>query len=257
MPELDRHGGLPLYRQIAGDLRERILGGDLEAGEQLPATRDLEERYGCAMGTVRRALGLLKSEGLVVARHGSGVFVRDEPETQPRLAPDRLSRTHREAGRGPYLAEMEREGHEPEVEILEVGRSQAPAEIRERLHLDEDADVLVRRRRYLADGRPVQTATSYLPWDLVGETRIAEADTGPGGIYARLEEMGHTLAHFTEEVRARAPVGGEARALQLEEGVPVLSIVRTAYDTTDEPVEVCDMLLRADRFVLSYRLPAD
>lgn len=256
MPELDRHGGLPLYRQIADHLRDEILRGDLEPGERLPATRDLEERYGCAMGTIRQALGVLKSEGLVVARHGSGVYVRDDPPIH-RLAHDRLSRAHRKAGRAAYLAEMEREGHEPEVEILEVGRSQAPAEIRERLHLDEDADVLVRRRRYLADDRPVQTATSYLPWDLVGDTRIAEADTGPGGIYARLEEMGHTLAHFTEEVRARAPVGGEARVLQLEKGVPVLSIVRTAYDTRDEPVEVCDTLLRADRFVLSYRLPAD
>lgn len=65
--------------------------------------------------------------------------------------------------------------------------------------------VLACRRRYLLDGRPVEFAVSYLPLDLARNTPIAEPNPGPGGIYARLEELGHRLDHFDEEVRARMP----------------------------------------------------
>ena len=67
-------------------------------------------------------------------------------------------------------------------------------------------------RRYLLDGRPVETAVSYIPADLAAGTPIADPNPGPGGIYARLEEQGHTLARFTEDVTARMPTPEEARA---------------------------------------------
>ncbi|MFD2357431.1 hypothetical protein ACFSTC_61385 [Nonomuraea ferruginea] len=50
-------------------------------------------------------------------------------------------------------------------------------------------DVWVRRRRYLVDARPVQLATSYFPARLVEGSPITEADTGPGGVYARLRDL--------------------------------------------------------------------
>ena len=85
---------------------------------------------------------------------------------------------------------------------------------------------------------------------------IAEADTGPGGIYARLEERGHRLKRFSEEVTARMPTIEEMRALRLEPGVPIFRLVRVAYDTDERPVEACDTVMAADRYVLSYELPA-
>ncbi len=80
---------------------------------------------------------------------------------------------------------------------------------------------------------------------------------GPGGIYARLEEMGHRLGHFTEDVTSRMPLPEESKALLLSGGVPVLQLIRTAYDTEGTAVEVCDTVMAADSFILSYRLPAD
>jgi GntR family transcriptional regulator len=44
--------------------------------------------------------------------------------------------------------------------------------------------------------------------------------------------------------------------LRLPPGVPVFALVRTAYDVEDTPVEVCDTVMAADRYVLSYELPA-
>src|SRR4051812_35978410 len=135
-------------------------------------------------------MDLLRSEGLVQTEHGRGSFVRDRPPVR-RLAHDRFARRHRERGRAAYLAELEAEGRVADVEVLEVGRVQAPDEVAVWLQLKLGAEVVVRRRRYLADGEPMELATSYIPWELAKGTSIAERDTGPGGIYARLEERGH------------------------------------------------------------------
>src|SRR2546421_335773 len=98
---------------------------------------------------------------------------------------------------------------------------QLPSEVADRLRLAEDEMTVVRSRRYLLDRRPVETAVSYIPADLAGGTPIADPNPGPGGIYARLEENGHVLERFTEDVSARMPTPEEARLLALGPGVPV------------------------------------
>jgi len=252
---IDPTSDRPAYLQIADHLRAAIVKGELEAGAQLPSERELMASYGAARGTVRQAIAALRAQGLIDVQHGRGAFVRTQPPVR-RLAHDRFARRHRDAGKAAYLAELEAEGRRPEIEVLAIDSAPATPEVARRLQLPEGAQVLVRRRRYLADGQPMELATSYLPWDLVAGTKIGEPNPGPGGIYARLEEIGHRLKRFTEDVSARMPLPEEARALQLPVGVPVFVLVRTAYDSEDRPVEVCDTTMAADRYVLSYELPA-
>jgi DNA-binding GntR family transcriptional regulator len=64
------------YLQIADDLRAAIRRGDLAPGAQISSTNTLMDEYGVARNTVRSALRVLSEEGLLVARQGSGVFVR-------------------------------------------------------------------------------------------------------------------------------------------------------------------------------------
>jgi GntR family transcriptional regulator len=253
--KIDPSSDRPRYQQIADHLRAAVVRGDFAAGEQLPSETDLMETYGAARGTVRAAVAQLRAAGVIEVEHGRGAFVPRRPEIQ-RKAFDRFARSHRQRGKAAYLAEMEHEGRKPEVEVLEVGPGLPPPKIARRLRLAEDDRVLVRRRRYLADGEPTELATSYLPWELVKDTPIARPNPGPGGIYARLEEMGHELLRFTEEVTARMPLPEEAKALHLSIGIPVFVLVRTAYDVQGTPVEVCDTTMRADAWVLEYELPA-
>jgi GntR family transcriptional regulator len=245
----------PVFRQIADLLREDIQTGRLAEGARLPSERDLMETYVAARGTVRQAVALLKAEGLIHTEHGRGGFVRSRPPVR-RIAHDRFARRHREEGKAAFLAEAEAEGISPGVEVLKVGPELPPAAIAERLGIPATEKVLVRRRRYLADGDPVEMATSYLPLAITQGTAIAKKNPGPGGIYARLEEAGHRLVRFTEDVSARMPGPDEVRSLRLSAGTPVFGLVRTAYDDSGRAVEVCDTVMAADRFVLSYELPA-
>ncbi|MEU8252264.1 GntR family transcriptional regulator [Nonomuraea sp. NPDC048916] len=62
------------YRQIADDLREEITRGEL--GPAVPSEAALRRRYAASRNTVRQALAVLELEGLIVAEHGRGRFVR-------------------------------------------------------------------------------------------------------------------------------------------------------------------------------------
>jgi GntR family transcriptional regulator len=252
---IDPTSDRPVFKQIADRLRAAIVSGELAPGARLPSEQALIDAHGVARGTIRDAVNLLRSEGLVRTEHGRGTFVRDRPPVR-RLAHDRFARRHRERGRAAYLAELEAEGRVAEVQVLDVTRVKAPNDVAVWLQLAMGADVLLRRRRYLADGEPMELATSYIPWELAEGTQIVQADTGPGGVYARLEERDHELKRFSEEVTARMPTVDEIRALRLQPGVPVMRLVRVAYDTNELPVEACDTVMAADRYVLSYELPA-
>ena len=102
----------------------------------------------------------------------------------------------------------------------------------------------------------MEAAVSYIPADLAEGTPISQPNPWPGGIYARLEDQGHPLERFAEEVCARMPTPDEATHLGLPPGVPVFRLVRTAYDLNGRAVEVCDTVMSGDAYVLAYELPA-
>ena len=249
---LDPTSDRAVFRQIADHLRDAIEKGRLAENEQVPSETMMVEHYGVARMTVRHAIQVLQSEGLVLAEHGRGVFVRPRPPVR-RLASDRFARRNRELGKAAFIAEAEQAGSRPEVDSIIIREERPARDISARLGTTRK--VLARHRRYLLDGQPVETAVSYIPLD-IATGAITEANTGPGGIYARLEETGHTLDHFDEDVRARMPLPDETRALRLAQGVPVFHLVRTAYDTEGRAVEVCDTIMAADAYVLAYSLPA-
>jgi GntR family transcriptional regulator len=244
-----------VYKQIADHLRAAIGQGRLAEGDQLPSEAQLMAHYGVARMTARNALRLLQDEGLITAEHGRGVYVRARPPVR-RLASDRFAQRYRKEGKAAFTVEAEQAGAAPRVDMIQVSQQEPPAEVADRLKLGDHDQVVVRSRRYLLDGRPVETAVSYIPADLAEGTPIGDPNPGPGGIYARLEEQGHILERFTEEVAARMPTPEETRALNLPPGVPVFRLVRTAYDTDGRAVEVCDTIMSAEAYVLEYELPA-
>jgi GntR family transcriptional regulator len=64
-----------VYQRVADDLAARIDTGELPAGAQIPAERDLAEAYGVSYDSVRRATAALRDWGLIVTVHGKGTYV--------------------------------------------------------------------------------------------------------------------------------------------------------------------------------------
>jgi GntR family transcriptional regulator len=238
----------PAYRQLAADLRQAILRGEHPEGGVLPKIIDLAAQYGISKQTAREAISELEGEGLVEVVRRRGTVVRPRPARR-RIA--RSRQVHRDE-RGYYFDPSAQTWIA--LEPPTISWAAAPHDIAALLGVPIDEDVLVRNRLMGdPDARaPMQLATSYLPASVARGTRLAERDTGPGGIYDRLEEGGHLLA-WEESVSARMPTPDEALRLHLPKGVPVLRIVRTA--TRDGlTVEVNDTRMSADAFEVGYQI---
>lgn len=243
----------PKYRQIANALRAAIQSGEYAPGERLPGENDLMASYGVARMTARQALGVLTTEGVAEARKGSGVYVRDFTPVI-RSALTRLSHERWSAGASIWSADADGRDIGVTTTVTEIP---VPERIAPLLALEDDQLVCVRARRFVLDGKPVMLSTSYLPADIVAGTAITRQDTGPGGTYARLAELGHAPTHFREDVRARMPKPEETEALDLPtSGSPVVDIVRTAYTDAGLAVELNEMTLDASAYILRYDFSA-
>ncbi|MEV6110470.1 GntR family transcriptional regulator [Streptomyces sp. NPDC051940] len=248
--------GKPKYLEIADDIAEKIRNGVLSPGESVGSETDLMDLYRVSAGPVRKAMLELRMADLIETRHGKGSFVKTRPPVT-RKSSDRFRRSHRRAGKAAYIAESEQAGLLPTVRVLYIGSTEAPAAIAERLGVEPGAKVLARRRLYFSDGTPTEEATSYLPWDVAKDIpELFAENPGGGGIYARLEDHGHTFAEFIETVRARLATKSEVNALGLSPGSPVIHLTRNALTDAGRVVEVCDTVMAADQFILDYRIPA-
>jgi DNA-binding transcriptional regulator YhcF (GntR family) len=78
----------PPYLQVAAAIRRRIATGALRPGDRVPSTRQVVRDFGVAMATASRALAVLRDEGLVVTRPGSGTVVRAPAPPARRRVPD-------------------------------------------------------------------------------------------------------------------------------------------------------------------------
>ncbi|MFB7179199.1 GntR family transcriptional regulator [Streptomyces sp. NPDC056257] len=245
--------GQPKYQRIADALRTAIQSGEYGPGDRLPGENDLMATYEVARMTARQALGVLQNEGLAEARKGAGVFVRAFKPLR-RRGIQRLA--HEQWGSGRSIWSADTEDRELVVDQIEVREEGANSRISDALGIASGAQVWTRSRRFVLDGKPVLFATSYLPSDVVADSAITQVDTGPGGTYARLAELGHGPVHFREEIRSRMPSADEAERLALAVGTPVVQIVRTAFSEDGRVVEVNEMTLDSASYVLEYDFDA-
>lgn len=72
---VDHQSNVPVYVQLANLLRAQIKSGELAPHRALPSIRYMMGEYGVSDGTVKRAVGILRDEGLVETVSGKGVFV--------------------------------------------------------------------------------------------------------------------------------------------------------------------------------------
>lgn len=247
----------PPSRRIAEELRAAITSGDLRPGDKLPSERALAEQYGAARNTAREAIRLLLVQGLVTARHGSGVYVR-EPQRLFRFGSDRYTRKNRETGLTPFRLEAQRQGREARIDVVSIARERPPQDIAERLAVPADEEsVLHRENHYFADDEPVQIVSTYLRWLEAQGTPLTEPSAGKDGIYGRLEELGHVMTRARDEITARMPTPAEAAVLHLLPGVPVLEVLHSGLDQNGVPFEVSRYVHRADQTGLLYDLAVE
>lgn len=243
----------PAGERIAANLREEIMSGELEPGERIPTTDELIAAHGAANTTVQRALSILKTEGLLEGRAGSGVFVRERaPQTiQPAsfMAPSEPGQPYR------WVTEAAKRSQRGGNRILRVAETIPPKRVRAILGLPADGTAVLRSRIGTLDNEPAELVDSYYPADLARGTRLADRKKIPGGSPTLLAEMGYPPREQEDEVAARPATSREYIALELPANIPVIEVFRVVYSDDRRPIEVTTLVKPAHLFKMGYHLP--
>ncbi|WUH94511.1 GntR family transcriptional regulator [Streptomyces sp. NBC_00433] len=249
---VSRYDRRAAFEQVADALRDRIARGEYEPGSQLPSYTQLESEYGVAITTAQRAIRTLKAEGLIEGQRGKGNFVRRERPVVTIPASYIAPADGKWHG---WRATARLHGMDGSQTLDEVTEGDPPTPVADALRLEDGELVVVRRRTMYLDGKPVQLADSYYAAELARGTLLARNEKIPRGTPALLDEMGYKTAECEEFVTARMPTTGEAEALKLGPGVPVIEMVRVTKAENDVPVQCEVFVLAADRHRLKYVLP--
>jgi GntR family transcriptional regulator len=223
------------YRQIAQQLRERVQSGVYGAGRLLPSEAELGAEFDASRVTVRRALEVLRDEGLVDARQGVGWFVAQEPLRQV------LGRLVTIEGQ---LADS---GIHPERRVLEFAFVPATAAVRAVLGADQ---VLRVKRVNLADGEPFAVVTVWCPAELGAHLSRADVERSP--FYELLDVPLHGA---TQTIAADAASAADASVLGIPPGSPVLRCRRVTTDTSGRAVLLSEHVFPAHRTEFVVDLP--
>src|SRR5690242_20313362 len=90
MFRLEANSGVPIYRQLGEQVRQDVLLGRLQPGDQLPTVKEVVDLLAVNPNTVVKAYAELEHEGFVVRRQGVGTFVAASPPAVPLAAPPAL-----------------------------------------------------------------------------------------------------------------------------------------------------------------------
>jgi GntR family transcriptional regulator len=229
----------PRHQQIAAELRDLIMRGELSPGTQLPSTAQLVERYNAANATIQHALKALKDEGFLDSRVGKGVYVRDR---QPFVI-DAAAYITPAPGRFRY-------------QLLTVDDIAPPADIVDGLQLAPGATAIIRTRILFHDEQPVELSASYYPAEIAANSSLAKAAKIRGGAPQALADLGFPQRTFVDRISARPPTVEEAETLDLPDGTPVIRQLRVIYSDNERAVEASVLIKGAHLYELLYRQTA-
>ncbi|WP_189479811.1 GntR family transcriptional regulator, partial [Streptomyces pseudogriseolus] len=233
-------GEQPAYLRVAGDLRKKIVDGQLPPHTRLPSQARIREEYGVSDTVALEARKVLMAEGLVEGRSGSGTYVRERP------VPRRVARSgfRPERGATPFRQEQADIGVRGTWESSSE-QADAGASIAQRLGIDPGDRVMRTKYLFREAGERMMLSTSWEPLALTGRTPVMLPEEGPlggMGVVERMRAIDVIVDNVTEEVGARP---GLAEELMLLGGVPghVVLVIQRTYFASGRPVETADVVI--------------
>ena len=230
------------YRRVIDLIEETIAAEDLQPGSLLPTQKELAERAGVSLITVRRALDELERSGRVAGHQGVGTFV-----AQPRIVSEPTRR-------GGLLATLGDRGAPRAVttELLEVRAVRPGAAGARALDLAAEAETwrIVRLRRI--DGRPMVLERAHVPRALAPDIdeHLAELSDSLYGLLARRYGLVDDYEEHYLEVGAAG--ARERRLLELPPRAQIVRLRGVSFSVDELPFDCFEQAYPARDFAFFF-----
>lgn len=200
---------VPAYKTVYNTIKKEIKERVFPVGSLLPTECELEERFAVSRTTVRRAIGILVSEGYIKVTQGRGTEVLD-PSTVQNL--NHISS---------ITESLILKGYRVKSREADIRKVRAESDVAHALGIEKGETVYQIQRLQCADDKPIAIMTNYLK---VGLTPELEKYVGTfTGLYAFLErQYGIVMKKATEYLSAVTASFLEAKLLNIDVGAPLL-----------------------------------
>ena len=239
---VDRAIPVPMYYQVAQQLEQAIESGELAPGTRLDGEVILADQLKVSRPTLRRAIEYLVDRGYLVRRRAVGTQV-----VHPKVRrPVELTSLYDDltAGRkNPRTTVLSLD--KLPATVLSIQTVPATDAVAHALDLDEGGMVLAFERLRYADDQPLAVMRNWIPKGLV---ELDAEQLERTGLYQLIRAGGISLHHASQTIGARAATTAEARLLHGSKGEPLLTMRRTTYSETGQPVELGDHTYRASLY---------
>lgn len=231
---LERGGGIALWQQIAGRVRNDIATGRFGPGVRLPTEADLATEFGVNRHTVRRAISALTDEGLLRVEQGRGSFVTE----------DVLD--YRVGKRTRFTEIVAEQRRAPGGKLVRAAEVAADGQVAKALGIRRGAPVILIERVSEVDGRPIGVSAHYFPKKRFPE--LIERYRETGSITKSLNALGVLdYVRASTHVTVRLPTADEARRLGQAASKPVLVTESLNVDSDGQVVEFGRARFAGDR----------
>lgn len=240
---------IPRYLQLAAELREAIMAGRYSDGSQFPAETVLCDHYDVSRFTVREALRRLQAEGLIARKRGSGTVV------QPAAA--RGGALHQPLSN---VGELLQYARGSAVIYQPKGKGPLPPQIAEQISCDTGGTwtVFSGVRRQGFGEPPIARTDVYFHKRLGSAIDRLDLNASPQTLFSQIETLtGVSATTVTQDIQAVAANREVASALGIDEGEPVLFILRCYLDRNGEVFEISVSHHPGDRFAYAMRIDVD
>lgn len=235
---IDKLSPVPLYVQLRDGIKQKVLEGVWQVGEQIPTESELMEEYEVSRATVRNAISSLVNEGLLVKQRGRGTFVARQ---QPSIAFEPLIS---------FVHTVESMGATSDNQVVDIRTIVPNEELLDTLRWNKSNDCLYIKRVRRADGIPLAVEESFFSDPAAKFLKRKDLS----GSIARLllEELRISISRVEQIMEARNPTPEEKDLLNLEEDLQVLEMQRwITLEGETQPFYYLRFILRGDAYSMT------
>ena len=231
---IDKSSPIPVYYQLKEDILKKIREGVWKVGQCIDSERELSENYGVSRMTIRRALGELVQEGILVREKGKGTFVC-EPKVKQK---DMMS----------FSEIIKRTGRTLETKVIEFNKIPTPEDLTDTFSFEEVYKI---NRNRIVDGECIANEVVYIPSDYCG---FINEEKLKGSLYKILEEFGYSVEYSESSIKAVIMDETNKKIFGVDEQVPLLQIIGKTINSDGKVLFVEEATYRSDKYILEVNI---
>ncbi|MDA8137036.1 MAG: GntR family transcriptional regulator [Desulfobacteraceae bacterium] len=237
---------IPLYSRVATMIRHKILSGQYRPGQRLPTEDELVESYGVSRITIRGAMAILETNGLINRTRGRGTFVAEViPET-----PITIHTSLNEV----MLSIAVGQTKPLEIKTLPISETRIPKDIH-KFFGAADSEKICRIRRLFTHKNISSVLENYMPLDIAKHITKKELAQKKSVQMILKEKIGLKVTKGEMYLQAIAADHDLSDILRCQAFEPLIQIQTFFWYESMKPFEIVNRYYRASNF--KYKMDLD